>query len=113
MRKGHASRTAEFMALFRALESSLPEATRLFDDPLARMFLTWPLTIVARLTSLPGLGRLLPWIIDYRVPGARSSAVARTKFIDDAIRASLGEHTEQLVILGAGFDSRAYRMPGL
>jgi methyltransferase (TIGR00027 family) len=113
MRKGHASRTAEFMALFRALESSLPETSRLFDDPFARTFLTWPLTIVARLTSLPYLGRLLPWIIDYRVPGARSSAIARTKFIDDAITASLAEQIDQLVILGAGFDSRAYRIPGL
>jgi methyltransferase (TIGR00027 family) len=35
------------------------------------------------------------------------------QFIDDAIAASLGEQTEQLVILGAGFDSRAYRLPGL
>jgi methyltransferase (TIGR00027 family) len=100
------------MALFRALESSLPETRRLFDDPLARSFLTWPLTLVARLGTLPGLGRLVPAIIDRRVPGARSSAVARTRFIDAAI-ARLGEQTEQLVILGAGFDSRAYRLPGL
>jgi methyltransferase (TIGR00027 family) len=113
MRKGHASRTAEFMALFRALESSLPEARRLFDDPLARSFVTWPLNVVARLAVLPGLGALLPRIIDYRVPGTRSSAVARTRFIDDAITASLQEPIEQLVILGAGFDSRAYRLPGL
>ena len=55
----------------------------------------------------------MPGIIDRRVPGARSSAVARTRFIDDAIAARLGEQTEQLVILGAGFDSRAYRLPGL
>ena len=113
MRKGHASRTAEFMALFRALESSLPEATRLFDDPFARSFLTWPLSLAGGLAVVPGLGRVLAGIIDSRVPGTRSSGVARTKLIDDAITASLGEHTEQLVILGAGYDSRAYRLPGL
>jgi methyltransferase (TIGR00027 family) len=39
--------------------------------------------------------------------------VARTRLIDDAIAVSLGERPEQLVILGAGFDSRAYRLPGL
>ncbi len=39
--------------------------------------------------------------------------VARTRLIDDAIAASFGEHIEQLVILGAGFDSRAYRLPCL
>jgi methyltransferase (TIGR00027 family) len=43
----------------------------------------------------------------------RSSVVARTRLIDDAIAAALAEHTEPLVILGAGCDSRAYRLPGL
>ena len=38
MQAGRASRTAEYNALFRALESSLPEDRRLFADPLARSF---------------------------------------------------------------------------
>ncbi len=113
MREGYASRTAEQNALFRALESSLPENRRLFEDPLAQSFLTWPLALVARLAFIPGLRQFLPWYIDHRWPGVRSSVVARTRLIDDAITASLAEHTDQLVILGAGFDSRAYRLPGL
>jgi len=113
MKEGHASRTAEYMALFRALESSLPATTRLFSDPLARRFLTPSLASVARLATLPGFRDLVPWIIDRRWPGARSSAVARTRFIDDAVGAALEEQIEQFVVLGAGFDSRAYRLPGL
>lgn len=113
MREGHASRTAEQNALFRALESSLPESRRLFEDPLARGFLTWPLSLVARLALVPGLRELVPWFIDSRWPGVRSSVVARTRLIDDAIAAALGQGIEQLVILGAGFDSRAYRLPDL
>ena len=113
MREGHASRTAEYMALFRALESSRPASRRLFDDPLARAFLSWPLSAVARLAAVPGLGQALPWIIDQRVPGARSSGVARTRLVDDAITAWLRGDGDQIVILGAGFDSRAYRLPGL
>ena len=113
MREGRASRTAEQNALFRALESSLPEGRRLFEDPLARAFLTWPLSLVAPLAAVPGLRRFAPWYIDRHWPGVRSSVVARTRLIDDAITASLREQTEQLVILGAGFDSRAYRLPGL
>jgi methyltransferase (TIGR00027 family) len=113
MREGRGSRTAEQNALFRALESTLPESRRLFEDCLARTFLTWPLTLVARLAVIPGLRELVPWLIDNRWPGVRSSVVARTRLIDDAIGASLGGHIEQLVILGAGFDSRAYRLPGL
>lgn len=113
MREGHASRTAEQNALFRALESALPENRRLFEDPFAQAFLEWPLALVAGLAVLPGLRQFVPWYIDHRWPGVRSSVVGRTRLIDDAITASLGGDTEQLVILGAGFDSRAYRLWGL
>src|SRR5262245_32916455 len=113
MRQGQASRTAEQNALFRALESSRPQGRRLFADPLARTFLTWPLTLVARVAVVPGIRELVPWLIDSRWPGVRSSVVARTRLIDDSIVAALAEPIEQFVILGAGFDSRAYRLPGL
>lgn len=36
--------------------------------------------------------------------------VARTKFIDQSLQASLAEGVRQVVILGAGLDSRAYRI---
>lgn len=110
MREGRASRTAEQNALFRTLESDLPTSRRLFDDPSARDFLTWPLSFVARLAVVPGLRDMVPWLIDNRWPGVRSSVVARTRLIDDVIATSLGG-IDQLVILGAGFDSRAYRLP--
>lgn len=113
MRVGHASRTAEYNALFRALESSFPDGRRLFEDPLARAFLTWPLSLVARLAAVPGLREFVCWFIDHRWPGVRTAVVARTRLIDDAIADSLDERTEQFVILGAGFDSRAYRLSRL
>jgi methyltransferase (TIGR00027 family) len=110
MKKGHASRTAEYMALFRALESSRPASRRLFEDPLARHFLSPLLALVARVSAVPVLGSLVSWFIDHRWPGASSSAVARTRFIDDAVTTCLEDHIEQVVILGAGFDARAYRL---
>jgi len=113
MRQGHASRTAEYNALFRAFESSLPAHQRLFEEPLARSFLAWPLALASRLAAVPGLRELVPWYIDSRWPGVRSSVVARTRLIDDLIASSVGPETEQLVILGAGFDTRAYRLPSL
>jgi methyltransferase (TIGR00027 family) len=113
MKEGHASRTAEYMALFRALESLLPAERRLFNDPLARNFLGPSLAFVARLARVPGLREPVLWIIDRRWPGARTSGVARTRFIDDAVGAALGEQSGQFVVLGGGFDSRAYRMPSL
>jgi len=113
MREGYASRTAEQNALFRALESSLPEKERICDDPLARHFLTWPLTLVIRIAAIPGVAKFVSSFIDRRWPGVRSSVVARTRLIDDVIAAALEKDIEQLVILGAGFDSRAYRMSHL
>jgi methyltransferase (TIGR00027 family) len=113
VREGRASRTAEYNALFRALESSLPANRRLFEDPLASAFLTRPLSFVAELARLPGFRDFVPWFIDRRWPGTRTSVVARTRLIDDAIAGSLREQIEQFVILGAGFDTRAYRLAGL
>jgi len=113
MREGYASRTAEQNALFRALESSRPASARICDDSLARHFLTWPLTLAMRGAAIPGGASFVSSFIDRRWPGVRSSVVARTRLIDDAISAAGDQDLEQLVILGAGFDSRAYRMTRL
>ncbi len=105
------SSTAEFMALFRALESTRPPETRLFDDPYAARFLRPSLRAVARL-SCGRFGRaLVQSTIDRLWPGARASGVARTRWIDDAlVTASREGKVEQIVILGAGFDCRAKRL---
>jgi methyltransferase (TIGR00027 family) len=50
---------------------------------------------------------------DYRAPGARTSAIGRTTIIDEVVRGSVAAGVAQLVILGAGFDCRAHRMPEL
>jgi methyltransferase (TIGR00027 family) len=69
--------------------------------------------LVPAIAAVPGLGRLVPRIIDRRWPGVRSSVVARTRLIDDTIERTLAAQIERVIILGAGFDSRAYRLPGL
>src|SRR5262245_44652429 len=113
MKEGQASRTAEYMALFRALETTQGPARRLFEDPLATEFLTRGFRVVAGLCRFPPAGAIVRAYIDHRWPGARTSAVARTRFIDDAVEAALSEGIEQVMILGAGFDARAYRLPGM
>src|SRR6202453_3457001 len=107
------SRTAEHMAFFRALESQRPPRQRLFNDPYAACFLSPGLGKALRVASIPGLGRAIPWLADLIVPGARSSGIARTRWIDDALVASLVKNIRQVVILGAGFDCRAFRIPEL
>ena len=107
------SRTAEYMALFRALESLAPPEERCFDDPFAQRFLRPSLRAVLRVARRPAARRLAVGFLDRRWPGARSSGVARTRWIDDALRAELRAGCRQVVILGAGFDARAWRLPEL
>jgi methyltransferase (TIGR00027 family) len=113
MKPKQASRTAEYMALFRALESARPAGKRLVEDRLASAFLHFRLRLVADLARIPPLGRLIRSYIDYRWPGARSSAIARTCFIDGVTEVALATGIEQIVILGAGFDARAYRLAAI
>src|SRR5574341_994380 len=113
MREGEPSRTAAYMALFRALEFTLPAGQRLFEDRFASAFLPPGLRFLAFLSRIRLVGDHIRTYIDRRWPGARTSAVARTKFIDDAAEAALRSGVAQVVILGAGFDTRAYRMPSM
>ena len=113
METGQASQTARYMALFRAIESMRPPRLRLFHDPFASLFLSPGLRLAAAVAAVPLIGRIIPWILDTAWPGARTSAIARTRFIDDRLRRAFRERYNQVVILGAGFDSRPYRMTEL
>jgi len=110
MREGQPSRTAIQNALFRALEARRPASGRVADDQLAARFLTPEFRLVAGLARLPAARRLIEGFIDNRWPCVRGGVVARTRLIDDRVVAEL-PGVRQVVILGAGFDSRAYRLP--
>lgn len=105
-----ASRTAEYMAFFRALESVRPERRRLFVDELAERFVQGALRRAVWASRWPIVASIVELYADWRLQGARTSAIARTKLIDDALCEALRDGIRQVVILGAGFDCRAYRL---
>ena len=108
------SRTAAVVALWRARESARPATIRLFEDPLASGFLGWRFRWALHLSRLPMVGAAVPWsLIDRHWPGSRGTVVVRTRYIDDILREGLRSGVEQVVIFGAGFDSRAYRIRGI
>jgi methyltransferase (TIGR00027 family) len=113
MTANQASHTAEYMAFFRALESARPSGRRLFTDPFAIHFLRPSLRRAVWLSRVPGLGVLVARYADLRLPGGRTSGIARTRLIDDALCQALRDGIAQVVILGAGFDCRAYRLPSV
>ena len=110
---GRPSRTAEQNAAFRAAESARPPGVRLLNDPYAARLLPPGLRILAWISSVPMVGGGLNWFVDTRWPGARSSIIARTRLIDEWLCAAMRVGLEQVVLLGAGFDSRAWRLPAV
>ena len=62
---------------------------------------------------MPGLRQLLVAVTELRGPGAYGNLVCRTRYIDDSLLAALKGGLDQVVILGAGFDWRPYRIPGI
>lgn len=111
MQNNRASWTAEITAVFRAVESIRPSKERLFHDIYADKFLrpSFRLLLKNRL-----LAKLALWTaIDRRFPGAADTIACRIRFVDDCLRKRIGTGIDQLVILGAGYDSRPYRFAEL
>jgi methyltransferase (TIGR00027 family) len=108
-----ASQTAGLMAVQRALESCHPPQQRLFFDPLAPLFVSRPWRAALVAAQIGSVRRLLERLYDFRGgPGPRASAAARTRLIDDLVE-DQAPTASQLLILGAGYDSRAYRLQTL
>lgn len=101
------SATAQVVTLYRALEMRRPAPDRIVSDPYAQVFLSPP----ARVLSGP-LGFALP-AIDLAernsTTGLSTYVLCRHRFIDDHLSDALDDGVEQVIILGAGYDSRAYR----
>jgi methyltransferase (TIGR00027 family) len=102
-----ASRSAEGVAGIRAVEMLKPEAERIVSDPYAKAL-------------VPGgiLFSLSMWIIrsglyERIAPGAIGYILGRERYIDDYLKTCLNQGLDQVVILGAGFDTRALRIPGI
>ena len=72
-----------------------------------------PLRAAGWLAAVPVAGRLVPAMYDLIWPGPRPSAVARTKLIDDTVGEIVSGGVGQVALLGAGFDSGAWRLNSL
>jgi len=109
MRDETPSRTAAFVAGARHLGSLLPAEAQLIDDPYGAAFVSTRVAGVLdremhRFRALAALPGFKHWILYMQV---------RTRVIDDALRDFLAAGGRQLVVLGAGYDTRALRMPDL
>jgi methyltransferase (TIGR00027 family) len=99
--------TARGVALVRAVEMMRSEGERIAEDPNARWFVN-PFNVFGlRFMQLTGLDRLIG------IAPMLTFAIVREQFVEDIIVAEAKRGLAQVVILGSGFDTRAYRITAL
>jgi methyltransferase (TIGR00027 family) len=98
------SRTAEWTCLSRAISSLEENSCYKSDDTIALQLLPNRIRLII---GIP-LVRKLFWKL---VPakGMYEYVIARTKFIDEVFKEALEARFDQILIFGAGFDTRALR----
>jgi methyltransferase (TIGR00027 family) len=102
--------TASGVGLLRALEGHVDPSVRLFEDPVAERLLTgFPAWVVRHRAAR----RVFVPMMEAAAPGFFGDVVCRTRVIDDAARETLARGVRQVVNLGAGMDTRPYRMAAM
>jgi methyltransferase (TIGR00027 family) len=104
-----AESTAEGAAALRAAGSGERDEAVRNPDHLARRLLA-PRASLTTFAKLPHSGRLVRAVAERRTPGSYYFEIARTRYMDEVVRAEIATGVGQFVLLGAGYDSRAYRM---
>jgi len=98
-----ASRTALNVAMLRAVHQTLDGQPKILDDPIAAVMLGDEFD--QQITAYADRARE-PWIMELG-----SQVVLRSRFAEDRLADAVRRGVRQCVILGAGFDTFAYRQP--
>lgn len=101
--------TAEGAAALRAAGATLRDPELRNPDYMAKDFIAPGLKMSA-LAKVPLVRRLSPRIIERILPGALWFEVARTRHMDEVLTGEVAAGATQAVLLGAGLDSRFYRL---
>jgi len=97
------SRTAEWTCVARAVSSLEADSLYRCDDQIARRLLPWFLKPMLRAPLVRTLYKAMA------PKGLYNYVVARTRYVDGVFRRALAERFRQILIFGAGFDTRALR----
>lgn len=117
MKKNRASDTAGYTTAMRAIANLAPSKKKILTDPFAVEFLTFPWYLSRLLFRLkifdPLIFRVGIKAPDIMVgfPGMTALSCLRHRYIDEQIITAYTQGIRQFIILGAGYDSRALRLP--
>ena len=101
------------MAMVAIEQKKFPESARIINDDLAYRILPFGMRAAVWLKlRLFSRDYMVNWM-EKRVPGIWGGLMCRKRYIDDKVAEAADGQAETVVNLGAGFDTRAYRLPPL
>jgi methyltransferase (TIGR00027 family) len=103
-----AIQSAETMAFLRTLVAGDKRLAAGCEDYLAKLFLGYQRRLLAAVSSRSVIRRVTEMV----APGSYGFTIARTRYFDDAL-VQEARGIQQLVLLGAGYDSRPFRFRDL
>ncbi|BBA87559.1 SAM-dependent methyltransferase [Mycobacterium pseudoshottsii] len=109
MTRNPAAQTAFGPMVLSAVEQNEPAEHRLVDDDLADLFLPRPLRWLVSATRPAGIRRLFIRWSEWSGSGLWVNLTCRKRFIGDKLGEALDD-VDAVAILGAGLDTRAYRL---
>ncbi|HEX3586666.1 MAG TPA: class I SAM-dependent methyltransferase [Candidatus Angelobacter sp.] len=101
--KRPASRTAIGVAVLRAMHELYDDSPKILSDPIIPLFFD--------IEVLQNAKANLEWYQDPLTTALRSHVVLRSRYAEDSLHEAVISGVHQYVILGAGFDTFAYRQP--
>lgn len=108
-RRPPAARTAFGPMVIAAVEQFVPEDRRILTDPLAPRLLPPGLALVARACRWRALRDRLVTMTEAKGRGLWAGMLCRKRYVDEQVTSAVAAGIDQVVVLGAGLSSAAYR----
>jgi methyltransferase (TIGR00027 family) len=100
-----AIQSAQTVAALRAVVTNDTSLAVACEDKLAKYFISLRERLLIAILPQP----VIRWVLERAAPGSYGFAIARTRCFDEALLSEAADGVQQVVILGAGYDSRALR----
>lgn len=107
-----AAKTGIMPTALVAVEQCFPKSERVIDDGLAIRMLPLAAAMFVRLLRLRWMRDWLMGLSEKSDPGVWGGLLCRKRYIDEKVESSRNE-IDAVVSLGAGFDTRSFRLPTL
>ena len=107
-----AAKTGSEPATLVAIEQFFPKNNRVLFDPLQYRFLPWGIKTFVSIARPKPILNLMCRAAEKSAPGLWGGLLCRKRYIDEKLEENI-KNVNQAVNLGAGLDTRLYRLPGV